>query len=92
MMDALFEIIFSVIIEGSMDLSTGKKVPVVIRILAGLLLFAVYGGLIALFLYISFSLMKKSIAQGMMMLLISVFLIGMIVWAFIKKTKNRKEK
>lgn len=47
-MDMILELLFEIIIDGSLELVTHKKVPLIIRIFAGILVFAVYGGLIGL--------------------------------------------
>ena len=45
-MDIIFEFLFEFIVEGSFELATCKKVPLIIRIVAGILVFGIYGGLI----------------------------------------------
>ncbi len=50
-MEFLFDIIFEIIVEGSLELSTTKKVPTILRILAAIVFIAIYGGLIALFFF-----------------------------------------
>ena len=43
-MEVLFEILFEIIVEGSLEASRDKKVPLWIRIIAGIILIVVYGG------------------------------------------------
>ena len=50
-MEVLFEILFEIIVEGSLEASRDKKVPLWIRIIAGLILIAVYGGLVGFLIY-----------------------------------------
>ena len=52
-MEIFFEILFDIIIEGSLELGTSRKVPLPLRILAMLILLLVYGGLIAIFALIA---------------------------------------
>lgn len=47
----LFEILFEIIVEGSLDASRDKKVPLWIRIIAGIILIAIYGGLVGFLIY-----------------------------------------
>ena len=51
-MEIIFEILFEIIVEGSLEASTDKKVPLWIRIIAGIVLIAVYGGLAGVLIYI----------------------------------------
>ena len=48
-MELIFEILFELIVDGSLNADTDKKVPVIIRIIAAIILIVVYGGLIGLF-------------------------------------------
>ena len=47
----LFEILFQIIVEGSLEASRDKKIPLWIRIIAGIILIAVYGGLVGFLIY-----------------------------------------
>ncbi len=47
-MDIVLEILFEIILDGSLELIGTKKVPLLIRILAALVLLVVYGGLFVL--------------------------------------------
>ena len=51
-MGIIFEIIFELIIEGSAEAVGHKKVPMALRILAGVILAAIYGGIVFFLLYI----------------------------------------
>ena len=44
-MDIFFEILFEIIVEGSLGAVTEKKVPLLLRIAAGVFLIGVFGGL-----------------------------------------------
>lgn len=71
-MDIILEFLFEVIVDGSFELVTHKKVPLIIRIIAGIFVFAVYGGLIGLCFFLG---IKNSqivlIALGIIILLLS---------------------
>ena len=47
-MEEILEFVFEIILEGSIELSTSRKVPMPLRVLAVFVLILVYGGLIAL--------------------------------------------
>ena len=50
-MDVIFEFLFDLIVEGSLELGATKKVPMAVRILVGFFLVVIYGGLIGLLMY-----------------------------------------
>lgn len=45
-MEFIFEIIFELIVEGSVEILGEKKVPVFLRVLAAVVVAAVFGGLV----------------------------------------------
>ena len=50
-MEVLFKILFEIIVEGSLEASRDKKIPLWIRIIAGIILIAIYGGLVGFLIY-----------------------------------------
>ena len=81
-MELIFEILFELIVDGSLNATTDKKVPVIIRIIAAIILIVVYGGLIGLFFF--WGIHNKSIALlviGALILVITV--LG--IWKTYKK-------
>jgi len=51
-MEFIFEILFELIIEGSIGAVGDKKVPPVLRVLAAVILIVVFGGLVGTLIYI----------------------------------------
>lgn len=51
-MELILEILFELIVEGSVGAVGDKKVPMVVRVLAASFLILIFGGLIALFIVI----------------------------------------
>jgi hypothetical protein len=51
-MEFIFGILFELIIEGSIGAVGDKKVPLVLRILAAVILIVVFGGLVGILIYI----------------------------------------
>ena len=47
-MDFIFEILFELIVEGSLEAAGDKRVPMVIRVLACVFLIVIFGGIAAL--------------------------------------------
>ena len=54
-MEFIFEFIFDLIVEGSVEVLGEKKVPVFLRILAGIIVILVYGGIVGLIVYLGIS-------------------------------------
>lgn len=50
-MEEIFEIIFEIIIEGTVELAKSRRVPLPLRILAAVLVVGLYGGLILLIVW-----------------------------------------
>lgn len=73
-MELIFEILFELIIEGSLNAAADKKIPVILRIIAAIILIVVYGGLIGLCFF--WGIHDKSIAlllTGILILVITAF-------------------
>ncbi len=79
-METILEVIFELIIEGSVGALGDKKVPVPLRILAAVFLIAVYGGLVC-FLFIAGILDRNPllIGCGVLILAVTVFLVSRII-------------
>ena len=83
-MDVILNLLFDLIVEGSIGAAGDKKVPMPLRILAAVILVIVFGGIIALCIIIG--IMNKNwivIAAG-------VILAVMVVWAVISTAKKHK--
>ena len=75
-MEIIFEVLFEFILEGSMGAVGDKKVPMPLRILAALILFIVFGGLIGGLLYLGISESSPvALIFGLVILVIVIFAI-----------------
>ena len=83
-MEVLFEILFEIIVEGSLEASCDKKVPLWIRIIAGLILIAVYGGLVGFLIYEGI----RSVNWGL--LVIGIALLVFFAFGFWKVFKKHR--
>ncbi len=83
-MELIFEILFDLIVEGSVEALGEKKVPLVLRILAALFLIVVFGGLVGVLLFIGIS-DKNWIVAGIDVLI--AFMVGLEVWKTVKKRR-----
>lgn len=90
-MEFIFELIFEIIFEGTLELSTNQKVPFILRLLAGLLIGAIYAGIIILFFTIAMEVIKDgNTAGGVVIIVIDVFFAVMCAWGFIRKYRQRR--
>ena len=87
-MDLIFEFILDLILEGSFMAATEKKVPLVIRILAALILVAVYLGLGGVLLYIGIK-NKSILFTGVALILCIAFAAGFFYK--LREAKKRDE-
>ena len=87
-MGIVFEILFEIIVEGALDASLSRKVPLWVRIIAALLLIFVYGGLVGLIIYSAIS-SKNWILFGAGILLLLFLSFGF--YKIIKKRKKERE-
>lgn len=55
MVEFILDIVFDIILEGSVQLTTAKKVPMLLRILAFLVVLALYFGVSGFFFYIGYN-------------------------------------
>ena len=83
-MELIFEILFEFLIEGSFSAAMDKKIPLVCRIIAAMILIAVYGGLVGFCFYEGIK--NKNIG----VLFVGIFLILFIAFGFRKVYQKHK--
>lgn len=84
-MDFVFELLFEIILEGCIEITEEKKVPLILRILCAVLLVLVYGGIIGMLLFVAIS------NQSLLLLFIAVFVILIIPIAFVYKLLKKNK-
>ena len=91
-MEFLFEFIFDIIVEGAVEASSNKRVPLPLRILAAVFLFGLFGGVIFLMIFAGILCLRSEenlIAIAILIFLVAaIFAIGLTLKA-IKLYKNR---
>ena len=91
-MEFLLELLFDITIEGSIELGSEKKVPLPIRILAVLIVLAVFFGMGLLFIHMGYdAIMRGDNAAAVVFFGVGVFLIfgGMyIIFKMFRKKKG----
>lgn len=83
-MEIIFEFLFELIIEGSIETLGGKKVPLVIRIIASVILIAVYGGITGICFYCGIR------DKSPIIFLIGIFILLITIVLFYTIYKKRK--
>ena len=84
-MELILEILFDLIVEGSLESVGEKKVPLVLRILAAAVLIVVFGGLVGALLYIGIS--EKNWIVAVLGVVIAL-MIGLAVLRTVKKHRR----
>ena len=88
-MEFIVELICEIIFEGSIELSTNRKVPWPLRILVCLVLLVVYGGLLLLLGYVGVNLIQNgNTVGGVIFMIVDVFLAVICVGGLTKKYKE----
>lgn len=94
-MEFLLELLFDIIVEGSIELGSSKKVPMPLRILAFCIVFLIFGGFGGLMLYMAYDAYTTSIVGA---ILCGIIGIGMILGGigvgykmFCKKREKEKD-
>ena len=83
-MDFVFELLFEIILEGCIEITEVKKVPLIFRILCALVLVVFYGGLIGILLFVAIS------NHSVLMFLVTALVALIVLAAFVYKYKMIK--
>ena len=91
-MEILFEFIFEVLIEGSFELVKNRNLPIWLRIIVGIPLVVIYGGLFLLFTYLIFDcLNSKEYLFSLFFFIIDICFVCLLIY-LIKKEKKDETK
>lgn len=91
LLEALFEGLIEFIFEGLTSTSECKRVPILLRILAALLVLLLFGGVSGLMVFVGIMLLKENnIIAGIFMFVIAALVWGFAVWKFVKVYRNRQ--
>jgi len=88
-MEFILELIFEIIVEGSLEIGTSKRVPLPLRIFTMLIVIAVFGGVIVLFFILALSIMKSNPALAWLLIVFDVFLAICCIYGFRKKWREK---
>ncbi len=86
-MEIILEILFELIVEGSIGAVGDKKIPVPIRILAAVFLLLLFGAVVGTLIYIGISEGSWiAIVAGIAIVLITVF----VIWRTVRKHRDNR--
>ena len=86
-MEIILEILFELIVEGSIGAVGDKKIPVPIRILAAVFLLLLFGAVVGALIYIGISEGSWiAVAAGIAIALITVF----AIWRTVRKHRDNR--
>lgn len=89
-MEFLLELLFEIILEGTLELGTSRRVPVVIRILALLLILALFGGVTILIVIAGIHVLKQGDTLVGVLLLAAALLMALVsIYMVVKKIRRR---
>ena len=92
MMEFVLELIFDIIVEGSIALGSEKKVPMPLRILALLIVLVIFGGFAAFLFIIGYDLMIDGQTAGAVLFYaVAVFFVGGCVYQARKMFRARDD-
>lgn len=91
-MEFILELIFDIIIEGSIELGSARKVPMPLRILALLVVLVFFGGLAVILIMVGYDAMVSGqVAVAILLYAVAVLLIGGVVYQTRKMFRARDE-
>ncbi len=92
-MEFVFELLFEIIIEGTLDIGTTKKVPLFFRIIAMIGFLAVYVGIVGLLLiYGVDALRSQDLFGGVLCIFTALVVLAGCIYMVAKKLREREHK
>ncbi|MDE6627613.1 MAG: hypothetical protein K2K56_14770 [Lachnospiraceae bacterium] len=93
-LEIIFELLIDFIVEGSLEIGTSKRGPMIVRIIAGLVFGVIYGGFtVMLFIFGIQALRKCHTVAGCLFILVAAGLAALCIYLFAKKYReNRRRK
>lgn len=88
-MDVIFEFLFEIIFEGVIELAKSRRIPLPLRILAAVIIIALYGGIIFLIVWAGIGCFNSTDINGgktlgVLLFIAAAGLTGAVIWQFIK--------
>lgn len=90
-MDDIFEFLYELIIEGAMGAVKDKELPLAIRVVAGLVLTVIYGGLLVLLFVVAGEILRDGEREGLIFVALLAVVLIIPVICIIKKPKKDNE-
>lgn len=90
-MELIFEILFEFLIDCCLEVAISKNKNMLLRGLAILVVFIIYGGIVAVFLFIALKIIKDNIVGGCVLIAIACLILGSVIYAIVKKCKTGQD-
>lgn len=84
-MDFILELLFEIILEGCIEVTEEKRVPVILRIICASLLILLYCGIVGILLFVAIE------NKSGLMLFITIFIALIFLFAFVYKYREIKK-
>lgn len=90
-MELIFEILFEFLIDCYLEAATSKNKNLLLRCLAILVIFIIYGGIVAGLLFIALKNIQNNIIGSCVLIAIDCLILGSVIYAIIKKCKTGQD-
>lgn len=91
-MEFLLELLFDIIVEGSIELGSEKTVPMPLRILAALIVLVVFFGMGGLFVYMGYDAMLGNDNSAAIAFAVGALMVFGGIFVIFKMFQKKKEK
>ena len=86
MLDEILQEVLEIVVEGAIDGSMSRRVPLPLRILLGVFIFVIYGGLCGLFVYLG--IREDEPVVILIGVLLFILFGGVFAWKYIKMKRS----
>ena len=90
-MDYIIELVIELLLEGSIEISSNKRVSRWIRYPLIVFIVTIFIGIILLMFYLGFSLLNKNVLVAILILIISLFMLISVIIKFKKLYLEKKK-
>ena len=91
LLEGLMELIFEIVFEGSLAASSSRRVPMPLRVLAGIVAGALFLGVVFIIVFVGIICFGETMnlpAVGVGLILLAVFFAGTVVYKFVKAVRG----
>lgn len=91
-LEFVFELIFEIVFEGSIETASSRRVPMPLRVLAGIFVLAAFGGVVFIIVFTGIMCFREPVnmpAVGVGLFLLAAFFTGAMIFRIAKFSRNR---